>query len=74
MPDNRPLTIDDLTRVTEPESTDPEYLAWKRPRSKRPSTIKHADEHPDDFLTEQEVWRHFGLEYGPDKYPPRHFL
>ena len=22
MPDNRPLTIDDLTRVTEPESTD----------------------------------------------------
>ena len=61
MPDDRPLTIDDLTRITEPESTAPEYLAWKK--AKIEAAIKHADEHPDDFLTEQEVWRHFGLDY-----------
>lgn len=61
MADNRPLTIEDFTRITEPESTAPEYLAWKK--AKIAATIKHMDEHPDDFLTEQEVWRHFGLDY-----------
>jgi hypothetical protein len=57
---NRPLTIDDLTRITEPESTAPGYLAWKK--AKVAATIKHMDEHPDDFSTLDEVWRHFGLE------------
>jgi hypothetical protein len=60
MPDNRPLTIADLTRITAPESTAPEYLAWKK--AKVEATIKHMDEHPDDFYTLDEVWRHFGLE------------
>lgn len=61
MPDNRPLTINDLTSITEPESTAPEYLAWKK--AKIEAAIKHADEHPDDFLTEEEVWRKHGLAY-----------
>jgi hypothetical protein len=61
MPDNRPLTIDDLTRVTEPESTAPEYLAWKK--AKIEASLKYADEHPDAFLTEQEVWKKHGLAY-----------
>jgi hypothetical protein len=26
-----------VAALLQPESTDPEYLAWKRPRSKRPS-------------------------------------
>lgn len=60
MPDHRPLTIDDLTRITEPESKAPEYLAWKK--AKIEAALKHADDHPDDVFTLDEVWRHFGLE------------
>ena len=61
MPDNRTLTIDDLTRITEPESTAPEYLAWKK--AKIEAALKHADEHPDAVFTEQEIWQMHGLAY-----------
>ncbi|NBC31593.1 MAG: hypothetical protein GVY13_02840 [Alphaproteobacteria bacterium] len=48
--------------VTEqPESADPDYLAWKR--RKIEAALKDMDENPDDLLTEEEVWKHFGLDY-----------
>jgi hypothetical protein len=61
MTDNRPPTIDDLTRVTEPESTAPEYLAWKK--AKIEAALRHAEEHPDSVFTEQEIWQMHGLAY-----------
>jgi hypothetical protein len=56
-----PLTIDDLTTVTEPESTAPEYLAWKR--AKIEAALRHADAHPDAVFTEQEILQMHGLAY-----------
>lgn len=48
------------TDITEPESTDPEYLAWKK--AKIEAAIKFADENPSARLTQEEVWRRLGLE------------
>ena len=61
MSEQRKATIEDFIKVTRPESTDPEYLAWKK--AKIEAAIKHADEHPDDYLTMGEVWKRLGLEY-----------
>ncbi|NBC33778.1 MAG: hypothetical protein GVY13_13980 [Alphaproteobacteria bacterium] len=54
------LTLEELTRE-QPESTDPEYLAWKRRQIEE--AVAHADAFPDDVLTEEEVWKKRGLEY-----------
>ena len=45
MPDDKPRTIDEAT-TPQPESDDPEYLAWKKAQIR--AAIKHADAHPDD--------------------------
>ena len=58
--EQKSLSIDELT-TEQPESTDPAYLAWKK--AKIEAALKHADEHPDDFLTEQETWKKFGIDY-----------
>jgi hypothetical protein len=42
------LDIKDLTRQSEPESTDPKYLAWKR--EKIEAAIKQLDAHPDNTV------------------------
>lgn len=57
----RPLQIDELTRALEPESSDPEYLAWKK--AKIEAAIKEADAFPEDTLTEAEVWQKHGLDH-----------
>lgn len=56
-PDN--LTEQELVRATAFDSREPAYLAWKR--EKIEAALRHADEHPDDFLTEKEVWKNHGL-------------
>lgn len=43
------------------ESNDPGYLAWKK--KKIEAALKHADDHPNGFLTEQEIWQKHGLDY-----------
>ena len=48
------------SKVVKAESSDPEYLAWKRREIE--AALKEADEHPEDFMTQEEVWRKFGLE------------
>ncbi len=58
--DQKPFTVDELT-TAQPESTDPKYLAWKK--QKIEASLKHADEHPDDVLTEQEMWQKHSLDY-----------
>ncbi|MBV9758819.1 MAG: hypothetical protein JO047_17375 [Alphaproteobacteria bacterium] len=60
MADTEPVKTPDLTSVSEPESTDPKYLAWKR--AKLIAALKHADEHPEDTSLLDEVWRKHGLE------------
>lgn len=58
--DQKSLTIEEAT-TRQPESTDPAYLAWKR--QKIEAALKHAHDHPDDVLTEQEIWQKHGLDY-----------
>ena len=48
-----------VAALLQPESTDPEYLAWKN--AKVEAAIRHMNEHPDDFLTHEEVCRKFGV-------------
>ena len=45
MPDDKPWTIDEVT-TPQPESDDPEYLAWKKARIR--AAVEHADARPDD--------------------------
>ncbi len=52
MPDDKPRTIDEAT-TPQPESDDPEYLAWKKVRIR--AAIEHADAHPDDCYDLDEV-------------------
>lgn len=59
MADTEPVRAEDLTTVTEPESADPQYLAWKR--AKLAAASKHADEHPEEDVPLEEVWRKHGL-------------
>lgn len=57
---HRDIPFEEL--VTEqPESTDPAYLDWKR--KKVEATLKHLEEHPEDVLSEEDVWRKHGLDY-----------
>lgn len=55
MADGQAPGKDDLTSVTEPESEDPAYLAWKE--AKIAAALKHAEQCPDDLLPLDEVWR-----------------
>ncbi len=54
-----PLTIEDAT-MPGPESTDPDYLAWRDARVR--SAIAEADANPDDVLTQDEMWKKFRLD------------
>ena len=56
---DEPMKAEDLTRIRDFEAKDPEYLEWKR--EKIEAAARHADEHPDDFLTEEEIWKKHGL-------------
>ena len=57
---DKPLTLDELTKPG-PESTDPAYLAWKEREIR--AAIKEADENPDDFVTLDQIRKHFGLDH-----------
>ena len=62
MPRNRyAITSRELTKITDFESVKPEYVQWKR--DKIEAALRHADEHPDDFLTEKEIWNKHGIDY-----------
>lgn len=61
MSEQHKATIEDFIKITRPESADPEYLAWKK--AKIEAATKHANEHPDARLTEEEVWKQLGLQY-----------
>ena len=56
---DRPFTLDEVTKP-QPESTDPAYLAWKAAKIRE--AIQHADEQPDDVLTQAEMEKKFGLD------------
>ncbi len=57
---DRPFAPRELTSP-QPDSTDPAYQAWKK--RKIQAAIKHADEYPDDGVTEEEIWQKFGLDH-----------
>ena len=54
------LDYEELT-TAQPESDNPEYMSWKR--RKIEAAKQNADEHPDVFLTEEEVWQKHNLDY-----------
>ncbi len=54
------VDIKDLTRQSEPESTDPQYLAWKR--EKIEAAIRQLDAHPDNTVPLNEMLKKHGLE------------
>ena len=56
---DRPPTLDEAT-TPQPESTDPDYLAWKDAKIR--AAIKAADENPDGGVTLDEMWKKFGLD------------
>lgn len=43
------------------ESQDPEYLAW-RDRKVR-EALEFARKHPEEMISEKEIWEFFGLDY-----------
>ena len=45
----------------QPDSTDPAYLAWKKAKIR--AAIKAADEKPDDVVTQEGMWKMFGLDH-----------
>ena len=62
MPKNdEPVSARELTKVTDFELDAPEYIQWKREKIER--ALRHADEHPEDSKTEQEIWNKHGIEY-----------
>lgn len=54
------VDIKDLTRQSEPESTDPKYLAWKR--EKIEAALRQLDAHPDAAIPLNEMLKKHGLE------------
>lgn len=52
MSGDKPRTINEAT-TPQPESDDPEYLAWKKAQIR--AAIKHADAHPDDCYDLDDV-------------------
>jgi hypothetical protein len=57
---NEPITTKELTGIRDLEADDAEYLDWKR--KKIEAALQQADAHPDQILTESEVWEKHGLE------------
>ena len=45
--------------VGQPDSTDGDYVNWKR--RKVADSLKEMDQFEDQLLTEEDVWRKFGL-------------
>ena len=43
-----------------PESSDPDYLAWKKAKIER--ALEQAKAHPEERITQKEIWKKFGLE------------
>jgi hypothetical protein len=56
---DKPITAKELTTICNPETEDAEYLDWKR--KKIETALRQADEQPDNFLTQNEVWEKHGL-------------
>jgi hypothetical protein len=54
------IEIKDLTQQSEVDSTDPQYLAWKR--EKIEAAVRQADAHPDDTVPMNEILKKHGLE------------
>jgi hypothetical protein len=56
---DKPIAAQELTTICAPEADDAEYLDWKR--KKIETALRQADEQPDNFLTQSEVWEKHGL-------------
>lgn len=42
------------------EPTSPAYLAWKKARVE--AAVEEADAAPEDVVSQDEIWRRFGLD------------
>jgi hypothetical protein len=59
VPNPEDIALRELIKITDFESDSPDYVEWKRAKIER--AIRHADEHPDDFATEKDIWNKHGL-------------
>lgn len=54
MLNNDSMTVRDAVRITDLESDTPRYTEWKR--EKITTALQKADEQPDNFFTQAEIW------------------
>ncbi len=54
-----PIPVKELTGIRDLEANEEEYLEWKR--HKITTALSQAEEHPDRFLTKQEIWEKHGI-------------
>jgi hypothetical protein len=59
LPKHESISARELVGMTQPESSSPDYLEWKREKILR--AIRRADEHPDIFINEKTIWITHGL-------------
>lgn len=62
MKDGEPITLEDATQPG-PESTDPDYLAWKK--RKIEAAVAEADARPDDSYTHDQVFDEIKQKFRP---------
>ena len=57
------LLSDELKKHPEAmgESKDPAYLAWRDQKVRE--ALKFAEKHPEQMISEKEIWEFFGLEH-----------
>lgn len=60
--DQKPLSNEEATKPG-PESTEPAYLAWKAAKIK--DAVEHADAHPDDVRTHDQVFNGIKKNFRP---------
>lgn len=62
MSERETITLEDATQPG-PESTDPDYRAWKEAKIK--ATVRQADENPNDTYTHEQVFGEIKQKFRP---------
>ena len=62
MKDDEPITVEEATQPG-PESTDPEYLAWKEQKIR--AALKQSEENPDAVYTHDQVFEEIKQKFRP---------
>jgi hypothetical protein len=58
---SKSATKEELGRVVKTAGPGPDYDAWAR--AKIEAALKQAKDHPEERISQDAVWRKFGLEH-----------